>query len=177
MPRQKIPIDCPARSRGMTKIDDLLQSWAKQVVLTVVARLAHRSPRQRISPSKKRPNQGSQNARNRGAHQASCKIGYLLTSNPADQSTASEFFTGDHRAGDVRCSFCCRSRRRVELPWTAQVEAAPGARSTRDLGGKNILGYLSYIERTVCLGQPPPGPGAHPPSRESASVGVADHND
>ena len=35
---------------------------------------------------------------NRGAHQAfwlSCKIGYLLTSNPADQSTASEFFTGD----------------------------------------------------------------------------------
>ena len=52
-PRQKIPIDCPREPhQGMTKIDDLLQSWAKQVVLTVVARLAHRSPRQRISPSK-----------------------------------------------------------------------------------------------------------------------------
>src|SRR5215471_19164660 len=36
----------------MTKIDDLLQRRAKQVILTVVARLAHRSPRQRISPSK-----------------------------------------------------------------------------------------------------------------------------
>src|SRR5215472_4236780 len=36
----------------MTRIDDLLQRRAKQVILTVVARLAHRSPRQRISPSK-----------------------------------------------------------------------------------------------------------------------------
>jgi hypothetical protein len=41
----------PASRQGMMKIDDLLQSWAK-LVLTVVARLAHGSPRQRISPSK-----------------------------------------------------------------------------------------------------------------------------
>src|SRR5262249_4317485 len=36
----------------MAKVDDLLERQAKQVVLAIVARLAHRSPRQRISPSK-----------------------------------------------------------------------------------------------------------------------------
>src|SRR6516164_11049091 len=36
----------------MAKVDDLLERRAKQVVLAIVARLAHRSPRQRISPSK-----------------------------------------------------------------------------------------------------------------------------
>jgi hypothetical protein len=34
------------------RADDLLERRAKQVVLAIVARLAHRSPRQRISPSK-----------------------------------------------------------------------------------------------------------------------------
>ena len=56
----------------MTKIDDLLQSWAKQVVLTVVARLAHRlSPTANLTVEgiTKRPNPDP-NARNRGAHQA-----------------------------------------------------------------------------------------------------------
>ena len=36
----------------MAKVDDLLERRAKQVALAIVARLAHRSPRQRISPSK-----------------------------------------------------------------------------------------------------------------------------
>src|SRR6516162_587348 len=36
----------------MAKVDDLLEKRAKQVVLAIVARLAHWSPRQRISPSK-----------------------------------------------------------------------------------------------------------------------------
>src|SRR6516165_2802140 len=36
----------------MAKVDDLLEKRAKQVVLAIVARLAHRSPRQRISPSR-----------------------------------------------------------------------------------------------------------------------------
>src|SRR5262249_53935071 len=36
----------------MAKVDDFLERRAKQVVLAIVARLAHRSPRQRILPSK-----------------------------------------------------------------------------------------------------------------------------
>src|SRR5262249_24739882 len=36
----------------MAKVDDLLETRAKQIVLAIVARLAHRAPRQRISPSK-----------------------------------------------------------------------------------------------------------------------------
>jgi hypothetical protein len=46
--------------------DDLHKSWAKQVVLTVVAQLAHGSPRQRnlaVEGIMKRPNPEAQNAR------------------------------------------------------------------------------------------------------------------
>jgi hypothetical protein len=82
----------------MTKIDDLLQSWAKQVVLTVVARWLMALP---DDESRRRRNHeasesGIPKRKKTEAHtRLSCKIGYLLTSNPADQSTASEFFTGD----------------------------------------------------------------------------------
>jgi hypothetical protein len=42
--RQKIPIDLSRQPhQRMAKIDDLVQRRAKQVVLTIVARLAHRS--------------------------------------------------------------------------------------------------------------------------------------
>src|SRR5439155_16990849 len=42
--RQKIPIDLSGQPhQRMAKIDDLVQRRAKQVVLTIVARLAHRS--------------------------------------------------------------------------------------------------------------------------------------
>src|SRR6266480_6239798 len=43
--RQKLPIDRPRQPhQRMAKVDDLLEKRAKQVVLAIVARLAHRSP-------------------------------------------------------------------------------------------------------------------------------------
>src|SRR5438874_8156893 len=43
--RQKVPIDRPRQPhQRMAKVDDLLEKRAKQVVLAIVARLAHRSP-------------------------------------------------------------------------------------------------------------------------------------
>src|SRR5262245_11600457 len=55
-PRQKVPIDLPRQPhQRMAKVDDLLERRAKQGVLAIVARLAHRSPRQRTSPSKESP--------------------------------------------------------------------------------------------------------------------------
>src|SRR5438552_5410095 len=43
--RQKVPIDRPRQlHQRMAKVDDLLEKRAKQVVLAIVARLAHRSP-------------------------------------------------------------------------------------------------------------------------------------
>src|SRR5262249_9970808 len=43
--RQKVPIDLPRQPhQRMAKVDDLLENRAKQVVLAIVARLAHRSP-------------------------------------------------------------------------------------------------------------------------------------
>jgi hypothetical protein len=42
--RQKWPIDFAREAyQGMAKVDDLIQRRAEQIVLTVVARLAHRS--------------------------------------------------------------------------------------------------------------------------------------
>src|SRR5262249_16782699 len=43
--RQKVPIDLLRQPhQRMAKVDDLLEKRAKQVVLAIVARLAHRSP-------------------------------------------------------------------------------------------------------------------------------------
>jgi hypothetical protein len=43
--RQKIPVDLPRKPhQRMAQVDDLLERRAKQVVLAIVARLAHRSP-------------------------------------------------------------------------------------------------------------------------------------
>src|SRR5204863_7406717 len=43
--RQKLPIDRPRQPhQRMAKVDELLEKRAKQVVLAIVARLAHRSP-------------------------------------------------------------------------------------------------------------------------------------
>src|SRR5262249_32009584 len=51
--RQKVPIDLPRQPhQRMAKVDDLLERRAKQGVPAIVARLAHRSPPPRISPSK-----------------------------------------------------------------------------------------------------------------------------
>jgi hypothetical protein len=51
--RQKVPTNLRRDPhQRMAKVDDRLQRLAKQAVLAVVARLAHPSPLQRISPSK-----------------------------------------------------------------------------------------------------------------------------
>jgi len=51
--RQEVPINPRHQThQRMSNVDDLLQRWTKQIVLTIVARLAHRSPRQRIPPAK-----------------------------------------------------------------------------------------------------------------------------
>ena len=40
--RQEVPINLRRQThQRMTKVDDLLQRWTKQIVLTIVARLAH----------------------------------------------------------------------------------------------------------------------------------------
>src|SRR4249919_2274757 len=82
----------------MAKVDDLLQRRMKQIVLTIVARLAHGSPQQRISPSKESRSRQIRNPKRKKTKtcpRLSFKIEYLLTSNHTDGSIASEFFTGD----------------------------------------------------------------------------------
>src|SRR5215510_5742189 len=99
-PPHKIPIHLSREPhQRMAWIDELLQGWLKQIVLTIVARLAH-------GPS---PNNESRCRGNHGASksgipkrkktstrtQLSCKIEYLLRPNQPDRSSVSEFFTGD----------------------------------------------------------------------------------
>jgi hypothetical protein len=83
----------------MAKVDDLLQRWTKQLVLTTVARLAHgfypnsESRRQRNHEAS---NSGIQKRRKTETHdRLSCKIEYLLRSNHCDGPIVSEFFTYD----------------------------------------------------------------------------------
>src|SRR5438067_6531970 len=92
--RQKLPIDRPRQPhQRMAKVDDLLEKRAKQVVLAIVARLAHWSPPD--SESRRRRNHGPPkwgipNRNKTGMHtRLSCKIDSLLRSNHRDQSIAS----------------------------------------------------------------------------------------
>src|SRR5262249_48984253 len=92
--RQKVPIDLPRQPhQRMAKVDDLLERRAKQGVLAIVARLAHRSPPD--SESRRRRNHGPPQTRNpkpqktRMYTRLSCKIDYLLRSNHRDRSIAS----------------------------------------------------------------------------------------
>src|SRR5579859_7670039 len=88
----------------MAKVDDLLQSGSKQIVLAVVAWLAHGCPPD--SESRRRRNHeplktGIPKRKKTATHnRLSCKIEYLLRSNHGHSSIASEFFTGDELAGD-----------------------------------------------------------------------------
>ena len=100
-PARKPPINLRRQPhQRMAKVDDLLQSGTKQIVLTIVARLAHGSPptaNLAVKGITNRPNPESRNARKRKTHtRLSCKIEYLLSSNHSDGSIASEFFTGDY---------------------------------------------------------------------------------
>ena len=99
-PRQKIPIDLLRQPhQRMAKVDDLRQRRPKQVILTIVARLAHRSPQQRICSRRNHepPKSGIPKRKKTVGHTPlSCKIDYSLRSNRCDQSMASEYFTDDH---------------------------------------------------------------------------------
>jgi hypothetical protein len=72
------------------RVDDLLQRWTKQIVLTIVARLAHGfSPTANLAVkgTTKPPNPESQNKKTKTCPRHSYKIEFLLTSVTAtDQS-------------------------------------------------------------------------------------------
>src|SRR6478735_7801055 len=65
--RQEVPIDLRRQThQRMAKVDDFLQRWTKQIVLTIVARLAHGfSPTANLAVKgiTKSPNPESENAR------------------------------------------------------------------------------------------------------------------
>src|SRR3954453_3391795 len=90
--RQEVPIDLRRQThQRMAKVDDLLQRWTKQIVLTIVARTAHGfSPTANLAVKgiTKPPNPEFKNARKPGPTH-----GFLAKSNtcsrqitPADQS-------------------------------------------------------------------------------------------
>jgi hypothetical protein len=82
----------------MAKVDDLLQRWTKQIVLTIVARLTHGFPPTANLPSKESRSAEIRNPKtqeNRDPPRLSCKIEYLLNPNHTDTSITSEFFTDD----------------------------------------------------------------------------------
>ena len=94
----------------MAKVDDLLQSGTKQIVLAVVAWLAHGCPpdsESRRQRNHEPPKSGIPKCKKTATHnRLSCKIEYLLRSNHGDGSIASEFFTGDEGApGRMSCPF------------------------------------------------------------------------
>src|ERR1700730_15377650 len=86
----------------MAKVDDLLQSGSKQIVLAVVAWLAHGCPPDSESRRRRNhepPKSGIPKSKKTATHnRLSCKIEYLLRSNHGHSSIASEFFTGDYLA-------------------------------------------------------------------------------
>src|SRR5438045_9792366 len=79
--RQKVPIDRPRQPhQRMAKVDDLLEKRAKQVVLAIVARLAHRSP-----PTANLAAEGITDPPNRESQTAikpACTPGFLAKSIP-----------------------------------------------------------------------------------------------
>src|ERR1700720_4327757 len=85
----------------MAKVDDLLQSGTKQIVLAVVAWLAHGCPPDSESRRRRNhepPKSGIPKRKKTATHnRLSCKIEYLLKSNHGDGSIASEFFTWSNR--------------------------------------------------------------------------------
>jgi hypothetical protein len=97
--RKSQSISPASRTGGWTEIDDLVQRRTKQVVLTVVARLAHRSPPESnlaIEGITNWPNRESRNAKQpERAPGFPANIDYFPASNHPDQSIASEFFTDD----------------------------------------------------------------------------------
>jgi hypothetical protein len=98
--RQKTPVNLRREPhQRMAKIDHLLQSGTKQIILAVVAWLAHGRPPDSESRRRRNhepPKSGIPKRKKTATHhRLSCKIEYLLRSNHGDGSIASEFFTGD----------------------------------------------------------------------------------
>src|SRR6202011_4352904 len=97
--RQKVPINLRREPhQWMAKVDDRLQRRAKQVVLTVVARLAHRSPssESRRQRNHEPPKSGIPKRKKTAINiRLSCKIEYAFRLNHSDQSRTSEYFTDD----------------------------------------------------------------------------------
>src|SRR3984893_15122529 len=97
--RQEAPINLPREPhQWMAKVDDRLQRRAKQVVLTVVARLAHRSPssESRRQKNHEPPKSGIPKRKKTAINiRLSCKIEYAFRLNHSDQSRTSEYFTDD----------------------------------------------------------------------------------
>src|SRR5580693_4578139 len=101
----------------MAKVDDLLQSGTKQIVLAVVARLAHGCPpgsESRRRRNHEPPQSGIPKRKKTATHtRLSCKIEYLLRSNHGHSSIASEFFTGDLLARSLPTSTSRLKRNRA----------------------------------------------------------------
>ena len=97
---QELPIDLRRQTdQRMAKVDDLLQAGPKQIILTIVAWLAHGSPptaNLAVKRNHEPPKSGIPKRKKTETHpRLSCKIQYLLSSNYSDASIASEFFTDD----------------------------------------------------------------------------------
>src|ERR1700735_5757063 len=102
----------------MAKVDDLLQSGSKQIVLAVVAWLAHGCPPDSESRRRRNhepPKSGIPKRKKTATHnRLSCKIEYLLRSNHGHSSIASEFFTGDALAASACGAALARERFQIE---------------------------------------------------------------
>src|SRR3984957_14421247 len=86
----------------MAKVDDLLQSGSKQIVLAVVVCPPDSESRRRRNHEP--PKSGIPKRKKTATHnRLSCKIEYLLRSNHGHSSIASEFFTGDSISMKSRC--------------------------------------------------------------------------
>src|SRR5580700_6401119 len=121
----------------MAKVDDLLQSGSKQIVLAVVAWLAHGCPPDSESRRRRNhepPKSGIPKRKKTATHnRLSCKIEYLLRSNHGHSSIASEFFTGNslrapissHRGGDLKTIGRERDRQAAFVGnWPKSAEAS-----------------------------------------------------
>src|SRR5262249_17991126 len=147
--RQKVPIDLPRQPhQRMAKVDDLLERRAEKGVLAIVARLGHRSPRQRISPPKESPTAPIGNPKTQKkphAPPAFLQNRLLLRSNHRDRSIASEFFTDDQL---VYSSL--GERRRSTAPTCTWVHLPPRAvRTLRSLSFAAMALWLVTPARSI----------------------------
>src|ERR1700731_4699891 len=115
----------------MAKVDDLLQSGMKQIVLAVVAWPAHGRPPDSESRRRRNhepPKSGIPKRKKTATYnRLSCKIEYLLRSNHGDGSIASEFFTGDSLSNGLSNGLGSdRRERRVAAPENQYCFRLPG---------------------------------------------------